>query len=167
MYLADTCSSHFTGDEVHLIRSEFEKALEEASQIEEINQMITSADKLSRLKNETNKDEVLQAVKMIIESGWPESKSSLPANVTPYFRFRDELVVQKGLILRGDRVVIPKALRKEIMTDMHTAHQRIESTLRRARKNIYWPNMNSEVKNYISKCEICLTSALVNRNNPS
>ena len=98
----------------------------------------------ARLKDETDKDEALQAVKAIIQSGWPESKSSLPAHVAPYFHFRDELVVQEGLVLRGDRVVIPKAFRKEIMIDLHTAHQGIESTPRRARENIYWPNMNCE-----------------------
>ena len=61
-----------------------------------------------RLKNETGKDEALQMVKAIIQNGWPESKHSLPATVTPYFHIRDELVVQDGLIPRGDRVVIPK-----------------------------------------------------------
>ena len=60
MYLADTLSRHFTGDEVHLTKSEFEEALEETSQIEEINQMVASGDKLSRLKDETDKDEVLK-----------------------------------------------------------------------------------------------------------
>ena len=54
-------------------------------------------------------------------------------------------------------MVIPKALRKEMIKDLHTAHQGIESTLRRAQESIYWPNMNSEVKDYISRCEICLT----------
>ena len=155
VYLADTFSRHFTGDELHLNRFEFEEALE-ASQIEDINQMIASRDKLSRLKNETDKDEVLLAVKAIIQSGWPESNSSLPANVTPYFHFFDEMVGQEGLILCGNRVAIPKALMKEIMMNLHTAQQGIESTLRRTQESIYWPKMNSEVKEYISKCEICL-----------
>lgn len=50
-----------------------------------------------------------------------------------------------------------KALRKEMIEELHAAHQEIESSLRRARESIYWPNMNSEVKDYISRCEICLT----------
>ena len=62
--------------------------------------------------------------------------------------------MQEGLILHGDRVVIPNTLRKETIQD-----QGIESTLRRARGSIYWPNMNNEVKDYISRCDICLTYA--------
>ena len=159
MYLADTLSRHFSGDEVHVVRSNFEEEIEEMPKIEDINQMVASEDKMARLKDETSKDEVLQAVKAAIQRGWPESKSSLPAAVTPYFQFRDELVAQEGLILRGDRVVIPHTLRKETIQDLHAAHQGIESTLRRARESIYWPNMNNEVKDYISRCDTCLTYA--------
>ena len=126
--------------------------------IEEINQMIASKDKMLRLKNEIGKDEALQAV-AIIQGGCPESKHSLTPTVTPYFHFRDELVVEDRLILRGHRVVIPKALRKEVIEDLHAAHQGIESNLRRARESVDWPNMNSEVKDYISRCKICLIFA--------
>ena len=159
MYLADTLSRHFSGDEAHLITSSFEEEIEGMPRIEEINQMIASEEEMLRLKNETDKDEALQMVKAIIQNGWPEIKHNLPATVTPYFHIRDELVVQDGLILRGDRVVIPKALRNEMIEDLHAAHQGIESSLRRARESIFWPNMNSEVKDYISRCEICLTYA--------
>lgn len=105
-------------------------------------------------------------VKASMRNGWPESKHSLPATVTPYFHIRDELVIKDGLIFRGDRVVIPKALRKEMIEDVHAAHQGIESSLRRARESIYWPNMNSEVKDYISRCEICLTYASYQQKEP-
>ena len=157
MYPADTLSRHFSEDEARLIRSAFDEEIEGMPRIEEINQMIASEEKMLTLKNKTGKDEALQMVKAIIQNGWPETKHSLPATVTPYFHIRNELVVQDGLILRGDRVAIPKALRKEMIEDLNAAHQGIESSLRRARESIFWPNMNSEVKDYISRCEICLT----------
>lgn len=135
MYLADTLSRHFSGDEVQLVRSAFEE-IEVMPRIEEINQMIASEDKLLGLKNETGKDEALQAVKVLIQDRWPESKHSLPATVTPYFHIPDALVVQDGLILRDGRVVIPRALRKEMIKDLHAAHQGIELSLRRARESI-------------------------------
>lgn len=136
MYLADTLSRHFSGDEVQLVRSAFEEEIEVMPRIEEINQMIASEDKLLGLKNETGKDEALQAVKVLIQDRWPESKHSLPATVTPYFHIPDALVVEDGLILRDGRVVIPRALRKEMIKDLHAAHQGIESSLRRARESI-------------------------------
>ena len=113
MNLADTLSRHVDGDEVHVVRSDFEQEIEVMTKIEDINEMVASEDKLVRRKDETSKDEVLQAVKAAIQCGWPERKSNLPAAATPYFPFRNELVVQDGLVLRGDRVVIPSTLRKE------------------------------------------------------
>ena len=38
---------------------------------------------------------------------------------------------------------------------LHSSHQGIESTLRRARETIYWPNMKSDIKDFTSKCEAC------------
>ena len=61
MYLADS------GDEVHLIRSAFEGEIEDMPCIEEVNQMIAPKYKMSRLKNETGKDEALHTVKAIIQ----------------------------------------------------------------------------------------------------
>ena len=55
-----------------------------------------------------------------------------------------------GLLLGGDRVVVPKALRKQIIQDFHAAHQGIGSSLRRARENVYWSNMNKDIKEQLS-----------------
>ena len=38
---------------------------------------------------------------------------------------------------------------------MHSSHLGVEGCLRIAREAIYWPNMNSDLKGYISKCSIC------------
>ena len=73
----------------------------------------------------------------------------------PYFHICDDLVVQDGLILRGDRLVVPKALRKQMMEELHASHQGVESTLRRAKEITYWPNMKAELSDYISKCDTC------------
>ena len=68
-----------------------------------------------------------------------------------------ELVVQDGFLFRGDRLVIPKTLRKSMLQKLHSSHQSIESTLRHAREIIYWPNMKSDIQDFTSKCETCAT----------
>ena len=155
MYLADTLSRHFIKDQP--IKSRFEEEFDQVPLNEQINQIITTGEKMSELKVETEKDEVLQQVKEVIQAGWPERKDLLNPTLVNYFHVRDELTVQEGVILRGERVVIPKSLRKGILADLHTAHQGVESTLRRARENIYWPNMNRDIKEHISRCETCTT----------
>lgn len=106
---------------------------------------------------ETKKDDVLQAVMAVVRSGWPADKRNLTAAVAMYYDSRDELVVQDGLLFRGDGLVIPKTLRKRVLPAPHSSHQGIESTLRRARETIYWPKTKRDVKDFTSRCETCAT----------
>ena len=43
-----------------------------------------------------------------------------------------------------------------MMSVVHTTHIGVEGCIRRARENLYWPRMTVELKDYISKCNICL-----------
>ena len=151
LHLADTLSRHYipatTEANADLKGPKFEPELQE------INQLL--ATNVSMYRIATDNDEILQTLKNTILEGWPESKTSLPPTVSPYFHIRDELIVHDGLILRGDRLIIPKALRKHMMMELHASHQGIESSLRRAREIMYWPNMKAEISDYISKCDTC------------
>ena len=144
LYLADTLSRHFINDQPTKFTAEEE--FDQAPLTEEINQIIATEEKISKLKVETDKDEVLHQVKGITRAGWPEKKNELNPPLVNYFHVRDELTAQEGVILRGERVVIPKSMRKGILEDLHTAHQGVESTLRRARESVYWPNMSRDIK---------------------
>jgi len=42
-----------------------------------------------------------------------------------------------------------------MLQNLHSSHQGIESTLKRARETIYWPSMKSDIKDFTSKCETC------------
>ena len=43
------------------------------------------------------------------------------------------------------------------MSVAHANHIGIEGCLRRMRECLYWPRMTTQVKDYISKCEVCLS----------
>ena len=112
-------------------------------------------ERLEKLKEATSKDEPLQTLKAIIMNGWPEDKARLPAEITPYFSFRDELSVQDGLIIKGNRVVIPWNMRAEIKKLLHSTHSGIDACLRRARECVYWPGMTGDINQLIAGCEVC------------
>ena len=77
-------------------------------------------------------------------------------SLRPYFDLRDELVVQGNLIFKGPRLVVPACMRKELMSVAHATHIGIEGCLRRVRGCLLWPMMASDVKDYVSKCHVCL-----------
>ena len=99
---------------------------------------------------------VLQQLCHTILSGWPQSKTAVSECQHPFFDFQDELVMQDELVFKGDLVVIPAALRREMMTSVHSTHIGIEKCIRRARDSMFWPRMATELCEYISKCDIRL-----------
>ena len=60
---------------------------------------------------------------------------------TTLYSLRDELTVQDGLIVRGQRVVIPASLQKQMKNKLHSLHMGKESCLRRVREFIFWLRM--------------------------
>jgi hypothetical protein len=70
-------------------------------------------------------------------------KSAKELMVLPYRNIRDELSVIDGIILKGDRIFVPLAMRKEMLKRIHHGHMGIEKSKRRARDALYWPLMSN------------------------
>lgn len=109
-----------------------------------------------QLKNATMDDPV-QKLRDIITGGWPVNRAQTPECVHPYLDVRDELTIQDELVFKGQQIVVPAVLRMELMEKTHVTYIGIEGCIRRARETLYWPRMNTEIREYISKCDVCLT----------
>ena len=105
--------------------------------------------RLDEIRVATERDESLSCLKNTIMKGWPPNKEAVPNSLTPYFSYRDELTVHNGIILRGERIVIPAAMRPYIKVKLHAGHMGINSCLRRARELVFWPGMSSKIRQYI------------------
>lgn len=55
----------------------------------------------------------------------------------PFFEVRDELSVYGGIGIRGERVVVPKSLRRGMLYRLHWAHSVVVSILSLAKESIY------------------------------
>lgn len=111
--------------------------------------------KMDRLRDELEKDPESRSLKKIIMDGFPDSKLEMPNTLQPFWCVREHLRVVDGLILKGERLVIPKSLRKVVLQDLHASHQGQERTKRRARQVVYWPGLNNEVDTMVQHCEQC------------
>ena len=150
VYLADTLS------QAHLPSSKNTQGDFEMVNVLKI--LPVSEEKHDEILGHTSKDEVLQLLKEVILPGWPADKKSLPAVLNPYYSYysyQDELSVYDGLIFRGERLVIPHALCFQTIKQLHSSHLGINGCLRRARECLFWPSMSTEIKEYITQCEIC------------
>ena len=151
MYLADTLSRAYLKNEA---RSPVEQEVET---IHMMDFLPISEPQLREIQEATQCDPTLQALKKVILDGWSDLKDNLPSELHPYFSFRDELVAQDGIIFKGLRCIIPATLQQKIREKLHSTHIRVQGCLRRARELVYWPAMNSDITDYLSKCEVCNT----------
>ena len=127
----------------------------EVQSVNMVQDLPLAAARLDDVQAHTAKDDTLQVLTRVILEGWPEDKTAIPAAAMPYFSVRDELKVQNGIIPHGERALIPKSLRHDMLRRIHMSHMGMEGCLRRARECVYWPAMSSEVKIFILKCDIC------------
>lgn len=110
-----------------------------------------------RLQKQTEIDSELLKLKKYIARGWPDHKNETSTEVTQYWNYKEDLTVAYGLVWKGERLVIPKLMRKEFLQKIHIGHMGLEKCKLRARETIFWPGLNNELQNYISNCNICLT----------
>ena len=110
----------------------------------------------------------MRQLKETITSGWPETKAEAPASTLPYWDVRDRLSEKYGIILKGERVLVPPSMRKEMLERIHQlqGHMGIEKSKRRARDVLYWPGMNSQINGMITRCSICLEHQNKNAKEP-
>ncbi|XP_062713226.1 uncharacterized protein K02A2.6-like [Aedes albopictus] len=114
-----------------------------------------SEDNIKEIAEETSQDLTLQAIMSHVHSGWPRSISQVQEGVKVYFKYRNELSTQDGMLFRNDRIVIPYSLRKKITDKDHVSHNGTESTLKLARANVFWPGMSAQIREAVKECAIC------------
>ena len=59
------------------------------------------------------------------------------------------------ILLDGHRIVVPEAVRKNILDILHVPHCGQTKTKEQARQLYYWPTMNADIKTMIEKCTDC------------
>jgi hypothetical protein len=96
--------------------------------------------RLSKMKHVTTEDSSL--VMSTVKEGWPDNKTNnVPLCIREYWPYRDELSAQNGLAFRGTRLIIPAAMRSEMINRAHASHLGIQYTTGTAREIMYWPRM--------------------------
>lgn len=69
-----------------------------------------------------------------------------------------ELIESQGLVFRGEQLVVPLSLRKDMLNQLHSSHIGTGGCVRRAREILlYWPRMSAEIRDFVSRCTICQT----------
>ncbi|XP_054723056.1 uncharacterized protein K02A2.6-like [Uloborus diversus] len=98
----------------------------------------------------------LKLLRSYIARGFPKS---IQQNLKPFFKLKDELSIEGGIILRGSRVFIPPKFKRFIIDELHAAHQGIVAIKSLARSYVWWPSIDSDLEAKVRECAICQQNA--------
>uniref|UniRef100_A0A3P9K9H2 Gypsy retrotransposon integrase-like protein 1 n=1 Tax=Oryzias latipes TaxID=8090 RepID=A0A3P9K9H2_ORYLA len=126
------------------------------AQVHAVMSNVAVSDKrLTEIKEVTSMDPQLTTLKKVILDGWPETRSSCPHNIQEYWNYRDEISEFDGILFKGEKIIIPQALRKAMIDRIHSSHMGIEKSKSRARDILFWPQMGKQIEEAVMTCHIC------------
>ena len=129
-----------------------------------IKHLPATEDRLEELRSQQQQDEVTKQLITYCSDGWPE-KSHLPTPLKAYWQERGDLTVQQGLLMKGNRLVIPVSIRLDVLDKLHEGHQGITKYRERAKTSVWWPGLSKQLKELVNNCSTCIKER-VNRPEP-
>lgn len=86
----------------------------------------------------------------------PKKKSYVKdENLKPFLVRKDKLSTDQGCILWGSRLIIPPKYRERLMSELHKGHPGVVRMKTLARGYLWWPGLNNDIQNFVSKCAAC------------
>ncbi|XP_063046009.1 uncharacterized protein K02A2.6-like [Engraulis encrasicolus] len=163
MHVADTLSRAVVSDckddvKEDLFEERVVHAMEATAALDE--------DTLSKLKGATATDSTLQQVIELHKKGWPRRQRSVPTNLHRYWSMRHNISIRDGILMTGDKIVIPQSVKEQMLDRLHLAHQGILRSKAHARKVMYWPGMKHDIENQVEKCRPCQQNQPQNQKEP-
>lgn len=146
MYFADTLSR------AHINKTEPNNLFDSEISIASINMV---EDNITRIAEITQKDETLKEIIKLTLAGWPNRINQVRQDIKPYFTHRNEITVNKFIIYKENRIIIPKELQHEMLEKIHETHLGMVKSKQLAREYIFWPGIDKQIEDKITKCQIC------------
>ena len=101
----------------------------------------------------TNRDPVLSEVRDRVIHGW---RGMAGKEFAPFQQRREELSVQEGCVLWGNRVVVPLKGCDLVLESLHENHPGISRLKAVARGVVWWPGIDTDIERKVKSCLSCL-----------
>ena len=78
-----------------------------------------------------------------------------PDRLSPFRPVWGDLRVEAGLVVMGERIVVPGPSRSGVLDSLHLSHSGITKTMAMARQQFFWPGMSNDVTQRVARCAPC------------
>ena len=103
----------------------------------------------------TSQDSTLQAVMEDIKKGTIRKE----ARVAKYGECFIELSTAAKMVVRGEKLLLSKALVPEVLEAAHEGHPGMDSMVRQLRQLYRWPGMTEDIREYVATCNVGCAAA--------
>ena len=158
MYIADTLSRAFLLNES---ASPLEMRIHSVSKY-----FPATPQKLDLIREASQADEDHTVMKRYVKDGWPKYKGNVSPRLESYWGIRDEIHCEDNMLFSGDRLIVPVAMRAEMLQKLHEGHLGMEKCKARAQEVMYWPNMTRDIDDMVAKCTTCAMFRKQNQKQP-
>ena len=100
---------------------------------------------LDKIYINSKTDSTLSLVMRYVLDGWQGNAYECAELAQPYFTYREELTIIDGLLVKGNRIVIPTDIRHDCPETLHASHLCLQKMLLRARTSVFWPGMIADI----------------------
>ena len=111
--------------------------------------------KLEQIKNLQNRDGTMTQLRAYTDRGWPVQRKAVPELLLPYWPYRADIHVADGILLKGERILIPAPMRREMLERIHHGHQGMTKCFARAQQSMWWPGLSRDIRELVERCEVC------------
>ena len=126
-----------------------------------------TAERFTQLQEATAQDLAVETPKTTVVTSWSERKEQVPIiQVRDFWNYREEISLHNGILFKTQRVIVPKAMRPEILSRIHSSHPGVASCLRKAKDIVFWPRMSAEIKSLVERCLLCAEFQAKNASQP-
>lgn len=90
----------------------------------------------------------------------------LDEGIKSFQPFQSELCFHDGILLRGNKIVIPTKLRHQVLQAAHEGHPGIVAMKNRLRTKVWWPKIDGDAEKIVKSCKGCTLVSVPNTPNP-
>ena len=114
----------------------------------------TTERRLDEIRLQQDEDGLSQTQRVLHRGLARQKPADYP--LKPYWQYRGEITLLHNLLMKDSRVIIPSALRLEVLDKIHTGHQGIQKCRERAKDSMWWPGLSKQLEDLVRECTTCV-----------
>ena len=100
----------------------------------------------------TRRDSVLSQVFRYVQEGWPIKVND---QYKPFYKRKNELSIEAGCLLWGNRVIVPERFRSTLLEELHRDHPGASRMKSVARSYFWYPGLDKDLEDKAHGCVAC------------